>query len=144
MSIGQGDLLVTPLELLNYISAIANNGKFYKLRVAKIGSVEILRDLSDSLGSSLKVVREGMEAAVRMPYGTAYQLSDLPFSVGAKTGTSQVSGKKLNAFFVGYAPAEDPQLAILVLIEDAREGSLNAVPVARDVMLWYYENRIKK
>ena len=144
VSIGQGDLLVTPLELLNYISAIANNGKFYKLRVAKTGSVEILRDLSGDLGSSLRVVREGMEAAVRMPYGTAYQLSDLPFSVGAKTGTSQVSGKKLNAFFVGYAPAEDPQLAILVLIEDAREGSLNAVPVARDVMLWYYENRIKK
>jgi len=45
---------------------------------------------------------------------------------------------------VGYAPIENPQIAILVLVEDAREGSLNAVPVAKDVLRWYYENRVRK
>ncbi|MEK7163059.1 MAG: penicillin-binding transpeptidase domain-containing protein, partial [Patescibacteria group bacterium] len=63
----------------------------------------------------------------------------------AKTGSSQVENKtKTNAFFVGYAPKDNPQIAILVLVEDAREGSINAVPVAKDILKWYYENRIVK
>ncbi len=83
--------------------------------------------------------------AVKKPYGTAYLLADLPVSVAAKTGTSQIeSNTKINAFFVGYAPTENPQIAILVLVENAREGSLNAVPVAKDVLEWYYYNRITK
>ena len=70
-------------------------------------------------------------------------MADLPFSVGAKTGTAQIEkNTKINALFVGYAPAENPQIAILVLVENAREGSLNAVPVAKDVLKWYYYNRI--
>ena len=71
-------------------------------------------------------------------------MTDLPLPVAAKTGTSQIANnEKINAFFVGYAPADNPQIAILVLIENAREGSLNAVPIAKDAILWYYENRLK-
>ena len=54
------------------------------------------------------------------------------------------ANKKVNALFAGYAPAAHPTIAFLVLMEDAREGSLNAIPVAKDVLRWYYENRITK
>lgn len=155
VSIGQGDLLLTPIALLNYISAIANGGMIYRPRVGKavIGAdgrtlaennVEVLADISGDISGAIGPVRAGMVDAVRKPYGTAYLLHDLPISVAAKTGSSQVeNNKKTNAFFVGYAPVENPEIAILVLIENAREGSLNAVPVARDTFLWYYENRMK-
>lgn len=152
ISIGQGDLSVTPLELLNYISAIANGGKLYRLRVAKDRPVEILKDLSEELKSVLNNVRQGMEDAVSQPYGTAYILNDLPVRVAAKTGTAQIqNNEKINAFFVGYLPTEalaavgaslDKQIAVLVLVEDAREGSLNTIPIAKDIFLWYYQNRL--
>jgi len=143
VAIGQGDLLVTPAELLTYIAAVGNGGKIYKLRVAD-NNPEILKDLSPQIGAVLKDVQEGMRDAVEKSYGTAHLLADLPLSVAAKTGTAQIqNNEKVNAFFVGYAPADVPQIAVLVLVENAREGSLNAVPVAKDVLLWYYNHRIK-
>jgi len=85
-----------------------------------------------------------MKDVVRSEYGSAKLLGDLPVKVAGKTGTPQTTGNtKINAIFVAYAPADDPKIAVLVLIEDAREGSLNAVPIARDVLGWYYENRLK-
>lgn len=155
VSIGQGDLLVTPLQLLNYISAIANAGKIYqpfivKKIVAEDGKIikEINPLLIEDYSSDIEIIKKvqrGMIDTVEKPYGTAYLLADLPISVAAKTGTSQIeSNTKINAFFVGYAPSQNPEIAILVLIENAREGSLNAVPVAKDVLRWYYENRIKQ
>lgn len=142
VSIGQGDLLLTPIGLLNYISAIANGGYIYKIRVAKDEKPVILADLTEDLRGAIGEVQKGMIDAVRKPYGTANILSDLPMSVAAKTGSAEVGTRSTNAFFVGYAPADDPEIAILVMIEDAKEGSLNAVPVARDVFLWYYNNRL--
>ncbi|MEK9194396.1 MAG: penicillin-binding transpeptidase domain-containing protein [Patescibacteria group bacterium] len=155
VSIGQGDLLTTPIALLNYINAVASGGVFYKPRIMKKivkstgenileSNPEIIRDLKNELGEELVEVRQGMKDAVEKPYGSAYFLSSLPVSVAAKTGTSQVeNNSKINALFVGFAPADDPQVAILILVENAREGSLNVVPVAREVLMWYYENRLK-
>ncbi len=155
VSIGQGDLLITPIGLLNYIAAVANGGKFYEPRVMKRivdekgGEIiksepRLLSDLSPQIGDVLGEVQAGMRDAVEKYYGSAYLLGDLPFSVAAKTGTAQVeNNEKINAFFAGYAPYENPQIAVLVLVENAREGSLNAVPVAKDVLLWYYNHRIK-
>lgn len=146
---------MTPIELLNYISAVANGGKLYKPEIMKNivdqnGNViventpEILSDLSSEIGKYLPLVQKGMEDGVSKPYGTAYMLHDLPIQVAAKTGSAQVKNNaETNAFFVGYAPAQNPQIAIVILVENAKEGSLNVVPVARDVFLWYYENRLK-
>jgi penicillin-binding protein 2 len=146
---------VTPIELLNYISAVANGGKFYEPRVMDEikndkgerilkSEPKILRDLTTEIGSALKEVRHGMRDGVIQTYGTSYLLHDLPIAVAAKTGSAQVSNNtKTNAFFVGYAPYDNPQIAVLILVENAREGSLNVVPVARDIFLWYYNNRIK-
>ncbi|MEK7192356.1 MAG: penicillin-binding protein 2 [Patescibacteria group bacterium] len=144
ISIGQGDLMVTPLQLLNFISSIANGGKFYKPTLTKFAGKqpEIVSDYSD-WQAEIREVQKGMEDAVQKYYGTASLLSYLPIKSAGKTGSSQVANNtRTNAFFVGYMPAENPQIALLVLIENSREGSLNAVPVAKDVMEWYYYNRI--
>ena len=155
VTIGQGDLLVTPLGLLHYVSAIANGEKFYEPRIMKVitnekGEVikeskpKINKDLSLEIGQVLPDVRQGMRDAVAKLYGTANLLSSLPVEVAAKTGSAQIENNaKTNAFFVGYAPYDNPQIAIIILVENAREGSLNVVPVAKDVFMWYYENRIK-
>ncbi|MBI4159891.1 hypothetical protein HY504_01865 [Candidatus Wolfebacteria bacterium] len=169
VSIGQGDLLVTPVGLLNYVSAIANGGKLYGLTLVKKvmdgnGAVtkeiepRIIRDLGGELGRWIVEVGKGMRDGVRESYGTSHTLADLPFAVAAKTGSAQTNNnQKIDAFFVGYGPVSDgdearqglptatpegPEIAILVLIENAREGSLNAVPVAKDVFRWYYDHRI--
>ncbi|TSC52228.1 MAG: Uncharacterized protein LiPW41_439 [Parcubacteria group bacterium LiPW_41] len=157
VSIGQGDFSVTPIELLNYICAIANGGTLYKPRVVdRINGVDgsellktypsVIRDLKTKISSSaLHEVQEGMKDTIEMSYGTGYLLHDIPMRIAAKSGTAQVQNNaKTNAFFVGYAPAEDPKIAILVLVENSREGSLNATPVAREVLLWYYNNRLKE
>lgn len=155
VSIGQGDLLVTPIELINYLAAVANGGKIYRpFLVEKIADSNG-KVLSETTSQALadysadtniwKIIQKGMVDGVVQPYGTSHLLADLPIEVAAKTGTAQIQlNTKTNAFFVGYAPRVNAQIAVLVLIENAREGSLNAVPVAKDVFRWYYENKIAK
>lgn len=162
VSIGQGDFQVTPIQLIAHIASLANGGKYFKPFVLKKVMAEdnavleerqpeLLKNFSD-LGEYLKEVQEGMRDTVRQPYGTAHFLADLPISVAGKTGSSQIANNtRTNAFFVAYLPAEalaevgaplEKQIAILVLIENAKEGSLNAVPIGKDVIDWYYWNRI--
>ena len=155
VSIGQGDLVITPIELIDYIASIATDGKMFRpFLVKKITNEkgdtitetqpEVTRDNSDLL-PAIREVQQGMRDGSQKPYGTSYLLHDLPFVAASKTGSAQIQGNtKLNAFYVGYAPAQDPKIALLVLIEDARDGGGNAVPVAHDVLKWYYENRLKK
>jgi len=156
VAIGQGDFMVTPIELLNYISVIANGGILYEPRIAKeiidekgnkIKEIpmKVLNDLKEQISKFLPDAQIGMRGVVSESYGTAHSLNLLPFEVAAKTGTAQIqNNSKVNAFFVGYAPFKNPQIALLVLVENAREGSLNTIPVAKDIFLWYYENRLKK
>lgn len=156
VTIGQGDLLITPIELLNYIAAVANNGIIYQPRVVRsiashdgdtIKTTSPVRNayFFDKMSDELREVQLGMRDGVLKPYGTSHLLDSVPMAIAAKTGSAQVANNtKTNAFFVGYGPFENPRIAILVLIEDAREGSLNAVPVARDVFMWYYEHRLKR
>jgi penicillin-binding protein 2 len=155
VSIGQGDFLATPLQLINYIAAIANGGKIYQPFIAKKiisekGEViketnsKIIKDYSSDI-EIIRKIQKGMIDGVEKSYGTSHLLADLPVSAAGKTGSSQIENKKkINAFFVGYAPTDSPQIAILILVEDAREGSVNAVPIAKDVLKWYYNNRIIK
>ncbi len=143
-SIGQGDLLITPIQLLNYISAVANGGKILKPFLNKDSAMSVNVDLT-SLLPQIQEVQKGMRMTVTSNLGTAHTLNDLPVKVAGKTGSAQIQNNQAeNAFFVGYAPYDKPQIAVLVLIEHSKEGSLNAVPIAKDVLAWYYENRIKK
>ena len=134
---------------------MANGGRFFEPRIMKDvkdskGNIllesrpTVFLDLSVEIGGVLPDVRQGMRDAVQKSYGTSYLLSDLPVRVAAKTGSAQTNNNaKVNALFVGYEPYDNPQIAILIMVENAVEGSLNVVPVAKKVMLWYYENRIK-
>ena len=157
VAIGQGDILITPMELLNYVTAIANGGTLYKPRIVKnikdktgnvvqsMSAPQVNSDFTSLVGAALPDVREGMRQVVSESFGTAHSLSLLPFASAAKTGTAQIENNtKTNAFFVGFAPFNNPQIALMVLVEDSKEGSLNTIPIAKDILLWYYENRLKQ
>lgn len=151
VSIGQGDLLVTPIELLNTVSTVANGGivrtPYLVTAIDGVTSTPPapLVDLRDRIGIAVRHVQQGMRNVVRESFGTARSLASLPLAVAAKTGTAQVENNtKINAFFVGYAPFEDPSIALLILIENAREGSVNTIPIARDIFMWYHENRLTR
>ena len=144
VSIGQGDLLVTPLQLIDFIASIGNGGKIYKPFLSKSTKQEVLADYGE-WQEEIRAVRLGLRDAVEKPYGSSHILNDLPVKVAGKTGTPQIqNNERVNALFAGYAPADDPEIAILVLVENAREGSFNALPIAKDVFRWYYENRLKR
>lgn len=146
VSIGQGDLRLSPIQLINNIASIANNGIMYEPRLVKDASAppKVVLDYS-SWKMELTEVQAGMRDGVTRSYGRAHALNDLPFASAGKTGSAQFANNaKTNAFFAGYAPYEDPRIVVLVLIEDAREGSLNAIPIAKDVLSWYWDNRLNK
>ena len=150
ISIGQGDLLVTPLWLNGYISAIANGGTFYKPRVAdKIldDNKNILdRFFSEELGrlpfkqEVIDEVRNDMKETVVS--GTAQLLKDLPVEVGAKTGTAEVAkGKSINSLFTAFAPFNNPELSITVLVEGSASNQGFAIRIAHNVLKWYFERQ---
>ena len=146
VSIGQGDLVVTPISLINAVSSIVNGGKIFKPNLILGKESEILDDIS-YLSKELSEVVVGMKDAVNKSYGTASMLNSLPFETCAKTGSAQVmNNTQTNAFFVGCGPfplkEEENPICVLVLVEQAKEGGLNAVPVAYDVFKWYYDSRI--
>jgi len=149
-AIGQGDVLVTPLQVANYTATIANNGTLYKPhlvtkflgkdnQVVREIKPEIIRDnFIDS--DNLKIVREGMRQAVTM--GSAHYLNSLSVAVAGKTGTAQWSTQKSpHAWFIGFAPYENPEIVITVLVEEGREGSEISALIAHDVLNWYFSNR---
>ena len=151
VSIGQGDLLVTPLQIANYVSAIANDGTLFQphflLETADTGNdnrqrlKSIVRRQLSFKKEDLKVVREGMRQAVTS--GSAVALASLPVSTAGKTGTAQVGGRDPHAWFVGFAPYDSPQLVVVVLLENAGEGSTYAVPVAKEILEWWSKERFE-
>lgn len=144
VAIGQGNLQVTPLQLMDYIETVANSGVSYQPHLLLNATPTKTLDLS-SLAPEFAQVQQGMDDGVSKPYGTSYDLHTLPFTVAAKTGSAQTNNNtRVNAVFVGYAPAINPQIEVMVLIENGYESILNAVPIAKDVLAWYYENRISK
>ncbi len=142
ISIGQGSLAVTPIQLLSYINAIANGGTVYKPFLNASDTPVVSENLTHLL-PQIQQVQQGMLEAVTTPRGTAYTMDGLPAQACAKTGSAQVqNNQEENALFVGYFPCTNPQIALLILIENSKQGSLNAVPIAKNVLDWYYYNRM--
>lgn len=140
-SIGQGYVLTTPLQVANYTAAIANGGKLLKPKlVQNIGSQpEVIRE-NFVTPENLSIVREGMRQTILA--GSARSLQSVPVAVAGKTGTAQWSSKyNYQAWFTGFAPYEDPQIAITVMIEEGGEGSSVAVPVANEILSWYFRKQ---
>lgn len=138
MSIGQGDVLVTPLQLNNLTAAVANGGTLYKPLLLKNASPEVLRSNIAS-AETLDWVRRGMRAAAS-PGGTAYPVYDFKLPVAGKTGTSEIGkGETTHAWFTCFAPYENPEIAVTVFLEEGGEGSHDAAPVARKILEAYFE-----
>lgn len=147
MSIGQGDVLVTPLQLVRAISVIANNGKLVAPQVvksitAKDDSISVQPEISKEgfiSEDNVRIVKEGMRRTVTS--GSARSFNDLPIEVAAKTGTAQfdVKKEKTHSWFTAFAPYNDPSIAIAVIVEGGGEGHAVAAPIARAMLLSYFK-----
>ncbi|MBI2845742.1 MAG: penicillin-binding protein 2 [Chloroflexi bacterium] len=145
LAVGQGDLKVTPLQAANFIAAIANGGTLYRPRLATSagevlgrGSIDFPAEIIGTLNLSeknLQFMQEALQGVTIPPLGTARSaLQGLLFTAAGKTGTAEsVPGQLPHAWFVGYAPADDPQIAVAVMLENVGEGAFFAVPVFRTV-----------
>jgi penicillin-binding protein 2 len=132
LSIGQGDLLVTPVQVAAYTAAIANGGYKVTPHLEETSSTMIGSDLL-APADAIKTVQLGMRDCVT--YGSCRALSSMPMTVAGKTGTAQWSATKpTHAWFTTYAPFDKPEVVVTVLLEEGGEGSSVSVPVARDIL----------
>lgn len=148
-AIGQGDVLVTPLQVANFTAAIANGGTVYSPRIVdRVGrTYESARTIAPVVlqehaasPETVSIIQEGLRAAVT--YGTVRSLLGLPVSSAGKTGTAQFATDKTpHAWFTGYAPYEEPELVIAVLVEQGEGGDLSATPIAKKMFEWYFNQR---
>jgi penicillin-binding protein 2 len=149
-AIGQGDLLITPLQMVRAVATIANGGKLL--------APQLVQKISDKDGNIVEeygarvqnkqvappevisTVERGMRMAVTE--GSARTLNDLPYKVAGKTGTAQFfSNQKTHAWFECYAPYDNPEIAVIVLVEGGGGGHEIAVPVARNILEYYFANK---
>lgn len=138
MSIGQGDVSVTPLQINMETSIIANDGKkcdFSILKDSKINckNIGISRE-------TIGTVKSGMIGACH-PGGTAWPLFNFKTELACKTGTAEVGdgSKDTHAWLTAFAPADNPQIVITVLVERGGEGSDVAAPIVGDFLKEYFE-----
>lgn len=156
-AIGQGYVTVTPLQLATFISAIANSGTRYQPQILKeiqdTGTGEkreippIVRGRLKVRGEVLMTLKKALAGVVSEPTGTGRRASTPLVRIAGKTGTAQVVGRREDsdrteatprterdhAWFIGYAPADDPQIAVVVIIEHGGAGS-TAAPLARQII----------
>jgi len=149
LGIGQGELSVTPLQLAQYAALLANYGKSAKPHFLK-GFTETQTNKYKEVNpqyydlgiskQSFDVVRHAMYLVVNGS-GTATNIRDVNLQIAGKTGTAQNPGgnKKEHAVFVGFAPYNNPKIAIAVIMENAGFGSVAAAPIARDIIKAYLQ-----
>lgn len=153
--IGQGYLSITPIQLIRSIATIANGGTLYAPRLVKeikdsegntVEKIEPQVDAKNMIDPNVdRIVREGMRQTVLA--GTSRPLNEIAMPIAGKTGTAQFSAAdtgKTHAWFVGFAPYDNPTIALLVMIEDGGESFTYAVPVAKQILSWYSDNRYKR
>jgi len=152
-AIGQGDMLVTPLQVARFMAAIANGGTLYRPQIIeKIQPVEgdsklVFRPEANGTlplrKENLDILREALTMVTQNPRGTArFNLRGLQFDVAGKTGTAESGNGLSHAWFAGYtlnaANTNKPDLAIAVIVENIGEGSEYAVPIFRAMVETYY------
>ena len=149
LGIGQGFVLVTPLQMARMVAAVANGGTLYRPQlVDKIAASDKEPDITftpEKVGrlpvtsATLDAIQQGLEGVTTSPIGTAtYRFQGFPIKVAGKTGTAQNEGELPHAWFVGYLPADKPEIVIVAMIENVGEGSTFAAPLFRQVAAAYY------
>jgi len=149
LSIGQGGLLTTPIQLIEIIAAIANQGKVYRPRIVdkvvnQAGDLivdfkpELMHDFSFD-NNTLQILKQGMIEVTNASYGTASShFNDFPIKVAGKTGTAQTGTFTANhGWFGGFAPADNPEVAVLIFLENGGSSSYT-VPIARGIFEYYF------
>ena len=139
MSIGQGLVLVTPLEAAVMVSSIANGGYRVKphLLSSMTGTAQTQSVSTGMKPSTVKVIKEGLIAVVAEGTGQGMNDGSIPMTAG-KTGTSEVIGQKDHSLFVAFGPADKPEIAIAVVVENGGFGSVAAAPIAKEVFQAYF------
>lgn len=149
LSIGQGPVDVTPIQLALAYSAIANRGVIYQPTVVKqiidpegrvvyehTPTVKAALDVSKSTWDA---VIKGMEAVITHPRGTARRVFEgFPIPIAGKTGSAEVTGQPSHGLFAAFAPVDDPELLVVVIVEHGGGGSSSAAPIARMVFEAYF------
>jgi penicillin-binding protein 2 len=150
MSIGQGYLLATPLQLARFVAAVANGGRLVSPHVLKQVTSpdgEVVQDIKAPPPTDLQLdpdylalVQRGMEGAVSSRRGTASRARVAGLSVAGKTGTAQNPHGEDHAVFVCFAPVESPQVAIAIIVENGGEGGLTAAPIAQKMLEYLFKD----
>jgi penicillin-binding protein 2 len=148
LAIGQGEVLATPLSILCFVCGLANDGRY-----AVPHCVKAIGDDADEAErepefidmpmseTTLAVLRKAMRAVVESDEGTA-KLARVPgYEVAGKTGTSQNPHGDDHAWFVCYAPYDEPEVAVCVMVENAGHGGAVAAPIAGQILRYYFEER---
>lgn len=152
-SIGQGPFAVPPLQVASAISAIANGGKLMKPKVVKSivdSEKNVLAELNTEVvrenfvdPKNIEIIKKGMRQTVTAGSATGF-LDSISAKVAAKTGTAQTGRKTLEgkdylySWTVAFAPYENPEIVLVVVVEDIVEGQVAALPVVRDTLQWYF------
>lgn len=147
LSIGQGYLGITPIEVTASISAIANGGKLLKPKIVKAvvdENKEIIREFEPEIirenfinEENLEIVRKGMRDGVI--YGSSAMLNNLPIEVASKTGTAETGKKDVYHNWVTvFAPYKNPKIVLTILIEEVKGIKVVTLPIARDILDWYF------
>ena len=151
-SIGQGDLAITPIEIHTAITAIAAEGSLCTPHLVNGNNLNGqankgsgCRDLGIRT-ENINLVKDGMKK-VCSTGGTGYTFFDFKgkfgIDVACKTGTAQIGSKdKTNAWFTAYAPVEDPEIIVTVLVEEGGEGSKVAGPIARNIFDFWFKDKL--
>lgn len=144
ISIGQGALLVTPLQMALFTSSIANNGYVFKPRlVARIPDQgELLRRMTWSR-ATMQVVRSGMHDVIQAESGTGKRAKIKGVEMAGKTGTAEYGprdSRKKHTWMTAFAPYESPRYAIAVIVQDGESGGRTVAPIISEVMTSVFEN----
>ena len=153
LSIGQGPFSITPLQVASAFAAIANGGTLLepqavqKLVDGERNTLETLESKVKREGfvdkETLQIIQQGMRQTVTSGSATGF-LNALPVKAAAKTGTAQTGRKTydgkdyLYSWTVAFAPFENPEIVLVALVEDVREGQVGTLPVVRDALQWYF------
>lgn len=156
LAIGQGYILVSPLQVAVAFQAIANQGEIFKPRLVKKNlssdeecspnqdfkeeeiEKEILKEISIS-PESIEIARGGMRQAVTSPSGSAFSLNDLAVKVAVKTGTAQTPKEDVyHNWITLFAPYEKPEILLVIVIENVKGTRVVAQKAAREIIEWYF------
>lgn len=152
LAIGQGEVALTPLQVTAFYSGLINDGWVFQphflkriISEEKVTSYrpEALRRLPFS-SETLKILNKTLIKTVGDPSGTGHLAQIQGLQVGGKTGTAQNPHGKGHAWFVGFAPAENPRILVTVLIENAGHGGDVAAPVAKEIIARYLQKELKE